>query len=501
MTSAANDAAARGDWAACLSALLAMWRTSPAPELAALIDRVAERCAAPECAPTTAAIKKRIATATDTDITPILATILRQARVTPSIMSHAIALAQRGRDPRIATLLAHFVEHYPYRHEAGELDAKLLDALVAIDDPRYRKLVLDAADAWTPRRGRFVRRRPRIDHLIARAAELRTRQPPPPFTDPTIASLLDQAPAHSTDVDTLLDAVYADLANDAPRAIYADALQDAGDPRGEFITLQLTNPGTRREKQLLRDHERAWLGSADSLVQKSGLAYRRGFVAAARLSDRALGAGPTDRVWQTIEELDVCSHWGEPFARWLPTLRSLRHVAQLYAKDLPYLGPVPWRSLGLRYANRNDLTHVTAERFPVLELLDLSTMEPLDAAHFTSLGMRPRRIRIRAVARREVAPLDVIAPEVELVRKYEFRSTAESIVVRGTHATLVYRTRDVDLGYLTGLLARLPVKLVRLETPPDPTIEPAQRAALDRTLAEHAMTWETPPASTARPAP
>ncbi|MEP6865066.1 MAG: TIGR02996 domain-containing protein [Deltaproteobacteria bacterium] len=500
-TSAANDAAARGDWRACLSALLAMWRESKAPELARLIDRVAERCGAPECAPTGAAIKKRIAAASDADVTPILATIQRQARVTPSIIAHAIALAQRGADPRVATSLAHFIEHYPYRHEAGELDASLLDPLVAIDDPRYRQLVIDAADAWVPRRGRFVRRRPRIDHLVARAAELRARQPPRAYTDTTITTLLDQAPVRSTNLDTLLDAVYADLANDAPRAIYADALQDAGDPRGELITLQLTTPGTRREKQLLRDHERAWLGSADPLVQKSGLAYRRGFIAAARLSDRALGARPTERVWQTIEELDCSSHWGEPFARWLPTLRSLRRVAQFYAKDLAYLVDVPWIELGVRYANPTDLAQVTAARFPALEVLDLSTMEPIQAAYAVAgLGMRLRRIRIKAVARREVAPHDLGVPEVELVRKYEFRSNAESILVRGTHATLVYRTRDIDLAPSTGLLARLPVRTVDLETPLDATIDPGQRARLDRTLEEHAMTWETPPASTGHPA-
>jgi hypothetical protein len=71
----AADLAERGDWAGCLSALLAQWRETRAPALAELIERVSPRAAGPPVVgggSNTANVKKRIAKATDTDVPPII---------------------------------------------------------------------------------------------------------------------------------------------------------------------------------------------------------------------------------------------------------------------------------------------------------------------------------------------------------------------------------------------------------------------------------------------
>src|SRR5207248_7122270 len=46
----------------------------------------------------------------------------------------------------------------------------------------------------------------------------------------------------------LLAAVYADPESDEPRAVYADWLQERGDPWGELIALQLSKPDAKKDK-------------------------------------------------------------------------------------------------------------------------------------------------------------------------------------------------------------------------------------------------------------
>ena len=76
----------------------------------------------------------------------------------------------------------------------------------------------------------------------------------------------------------LLAAVHADPFDLAARAVYADALQDAGDPRGEFIALQLAGKATQREKTLLKDHRKRWLGPLAKLVSNSSTRFENGFL-------------------------------------------------------------------------------------------------------------------------------------------------------------------------------------------------------------------------------
>ncbi len=83
--------------------------------------------------------------------------------------------------------------------------------------------------------------------------------------------------------DGFLQAILDDSDDDSLRLIYADWLEERGDPRGEFIRIQCElargmngtrrSPLVQREQQLLRLHEDEWTSSVCSLMKRR----RRGF--------------------------------------------------------------------------------------------------------------------------------------------------------------------------------------------------------------------------------
>jgi len=127
-----------------------------------------------------------------------------------------------------------------------------------------------------------------------------------------------------------LDALYADVyaAPDAdePRAILADALQEAGDPRGELIALQLREARgdaseelRARAQELVQLHGKTWLGPLRPIAVRAVM--RRGFLQRLDLA----GSWATKR-WKemaaepmlaTIEELVPEQATGAVYARML----------------------------------------------------------------------------------------------------------------------------------------------------------------------------------------
>jgi len=97
--------------------------------------------------------------------------------------------------------------------------------------------------------------------------------------------------------DAFLRAVLADPGDDAPRLIYADWLDEQGDcDRAEFIRVQCAlapmgwqderrPPLVRRERELLRRHERTWSGALPEF--DSGRTFERGFVGSLTLMTEA----------------------------------------------------------------------------------------------------------------------------------------------------------------------------------------------------------------------
>ncbi len=89
------------------------------------------------------------------------------------------------------------------------------------------------------------------------------------------------------DPDGFLQAILAEPDDDAHRLIYADWLEERGDPRGEFIRVQCElarrdeddprRPALRaRERALLKKHEKVWAGPLTRLVP--AWVFHRGFV-------------------------------------------------------------------------------------------------------------------------------------------------------------------------------------------------------------------------------
>lgn len=107
-------------------------------------------------------------------------------------------------------------------------------------------------------------------------------------------------------LQSLYERVYASPDDDQARLVLADALTEAGDPRGEFIVIQVTAPGGRargmarlKELQLRREQGPGWLPPG---VRASTARFRRGFPYEVVLT------GPTDPAhpgWRTVERLHV----------------------------------------------------------------------------------------------------------------------------------------------------------------------------------------------------
>jgi uncharacterized protein (TIGR02996 family) len=134
--------------------------------------------------------------------------------------------------------------------------------------------------------------------------------------------------------------------DDTMRLIYADWLEDQGDPRGEFISVQCElarldpddprHPGlVERERALLARHESAWRAALPVIEGIKWGRFARGFVATViprTISDIARHAA-TIFTTQPVEELHLVGQWGRPDDL-LPDLT-------------PLPGPERWTSLVL----------------------------------------------------------------------------------------------------------------------------------------------------------
>src|SRR4051794_11590535 len=110
--------------------------------------------------------------------------------------------------------------------------------------------------------------------------------------------------------DAFLADIIANPADESLRLIYADYLDERGDPRGEFIRVQCELarqvPASRREelearaRQLLDEHEEEWAGPLPPAV--TGRTFERGFVTGVKMKAKGfsrlrtvLGTCPTVR--------------------------------------------------------------------------------------------------------------------------------------------------------------------------------------------------------------
>lgn len=284
-------------------------------------------------------------------------------------------------------------------------------------------------------------------------------------------------------MNSLLQAIYDDPHDTALRLVYADALLQAGDMRGELIVLQCSRRDgqiTEREHELLRLHGRTWLGAIDPIVRQTGLAYRRGFVAKARESATELAHDPLLGApeWATLEELELTAISGERACAFLadPRWKALRAVWNVRGDDLVALARrcdmLPWTTIAVRAVR--DWVHLAPlTAFPALTELVIidgrDVVEALLTVARAPFGRSLRRVRVPFPATRH-AVVQVIAAaraaelaELELHHEWTFTGDGEGELLRleGEHATLVFQSAHPELHALTRLAELLPYGVVR----------------------------------------
>lgn len=282
-------------------------------------------------------------------------------------------------DPRASAAQAALLAALPYTSDSSRpVWTALFDSL---RDPRFAAVDPD----------RFEVRTPMKRWLTARLAEARERLvgTVPEAPDAALLAALRDAihPPPPDDEAGLLARIYAAPEDDHPRAVYADWLSERGDPRGEFITLQLAGE-TKRAQKLLKGNELAWAGPIADALAKKGLVYERGFVARAQTKFKNpkvvtdLGDAPE---WATLVEIlgvhsayEVgASHHTDHVGPAFRGLRILRGIGEGGVLKLAAGGP--WR-----------IEHLE---------IDLDTPETVDAMPRLSTLPELRSLRLTRVRR------------------------------------------------------------------------------------------------------
>lgn len=120
------------------------------------------------------------------------------------------------------------------------------------------------------------------------------------------------------DLAALLSAIYERPDDEALKSVYADALQDVGDPRGELIALQLKGVSNNRTKQLTMRWAEVWLGDLAPIVITSR--WKHGFpdaVVVDVFKKDLFRRLAKCREWTTIRTIELGGTPPSP-DRWLP---------------------------------------------------------------------------------------------------------------------------------------------------------------------------------------
>ena len=178
-------------------------------------------------------------------------------------------------------------------------------------------------------------------------------------------------------LETLLAAVYAAPDDDGPRIVFADALLELGDDRGEFIHLQLARArGAQTPEQAAREKQIAEARGpslAQPLANAGSCELERGFpeeIVLYKTAKKLLG----DPAWATIRSIGALADVAENDAIALldhPTTAGVRRVATLG----PELATAvtrrerPWTHVSLEECER--LSPAVLRALPELRFVDL----------------------------------------------------------------------------------------------------------------------------------
>lgn len=341
--------------------LVAAWRLSRDPALADLIDAHLEALAA-QRPPVGAAddsfhgawlqlaAKRKTA-----DLGPLFAAIARGTG--PHCRVRVEALAQFGPHPVVARVLTSWFEQAPFdgKNRARCL-GPALELVKQCADPRSTATLSRVTTPEQRARTVFVVGMKNWVPLKALAAEAKKWSVTVPlgalegFTSPERAR-------PKADLSALWSAVF-DAPHDVQRKlVLADALQEQGDPRGEFISLQCTRaPDARpskREKELLAQYRDVFLGSlAPTLTSPE---YEGGLVVGGKVPQHARNVSSTlnSPEWRAVKRLRFPTYPMPGFHQLLgnPLLANLEAVygapSEVVLAALEAGGVRPWKHLEL----------------------------------------------------------------------------------------------------------------------------------------------------------
>ena len=363
--------------------LLAAWRSSKAPDLAERVEAllISQADQRPKIGAANQSFQKawlaRAAEGVQADLPHLLSTL--EAGTGPQMKVRIEALRPFAPHPLLAREVTRWLVDTPFEGPNRVLClTPALALLEACADPRslptLERITHPSARLETVRRCGMKLWKP----LVALTGQARTWTSKPHAVD--LDAVPVPAPRPKQDLSSLWQQVF-DAPDDVQRRlVLADALQEAGDPRGELITLQSSRgPGARvskREKELLAQYRFDFMGP---LVRVMGVPeYEGGLLIKGTVYAHLPEAPPlTEPAWQAIRQLDFQNSTSAVAATVLsnPLLRRLEVVRGPTVNELveflPSLAPLPWKHLELRFgtAPAGGLLLEQLARLPALEVL------------------------------------------------------------------------------------------------------------------------------------
>ncbi|HEU0029578.1 MAG TPA: TIGR02996 domain-containing protein [Kofleriaceae bacterium] len=368
----AERALADHDDRAALGHLLHAWRATRATAIAELVELVSARLEA--TLPPIASRSRRqlheqwlaLAAAQDpADLPRLLDTITDTRHRATDALARVRALAHWPADPRTGPgVLRQLQRPAFYTTTTKPFWSALLALAVEHGDPRtaaalaqlsaefHRILVTRYADA-TPTVKWF---RKLFDQTLA---ELAAQPPPPPLAAADAAActrMMQRSRERPRTERDLFAEVIAAPDDDSLRHVLADQLQERGDPRGEFIALQLAHRDRERQRALLAQFRHRWLGPLAHAVRRDTCRFERGFLHEVYLVEdkpELLARLVGDPIWATVRRLHLVPPLQPPLELLRHPIMQLDHLGGFgfYPDEEPpavFEWPeVPYRSLHL----------------------------------------------------------------------------------------------------------------------------------------------------------
>lgn len=301
---------------------------------------------------------------------------------------------QRGRVEALVTwpahpLLVRTALEWLSTHKVTVFTTELAAMMQQVEDPALSARLAEMGPNLTTAM-RFVGRRQA--KVIVALAETAASWREPPLSTAEAAALdafdVSAKPPPPGDTASLFAKVYAAPGDDSLRALLADALVASGDPRGEFISMQLLRGDaapSKAEKKLEAEWRDAWLGRLAPCFRK-GVVFRRGFPAEGAYEK---GGDPSWPEWSTFEALDLMPAsgfiTGGTGILVKAPLKALRKVTRIGRPVLDEeegepsifeLDDLPWHTVGLQCVEAfvDALPKLlTARRFPKVHTFHLDT--------------------------------------------------------------------------------------------------------------------------------